>query len=443
MWLCGEPIGSLTAAEGGCEFAYLPAAVERLGDGAIALSHSLPVRAEPYGAAAARAYFEGLLPDGMRRVRFAHELGLDPGDTLGLLAELGGDCPGAVLVLPEGERPDEPDPGALSWLTDAELEELVEIPPPRLFDPDDERRMRFALPGERHVLALVRDEEGERWAWPQPGMPSTHVVKPETGEHPDLVLNEIACSTALRALGLPLAALEPMTVGGRLCAVAARGDRSGERLPVAPRHLETFWQALGFPPGAERAAEKRDRPDFEDSAKLLCAVGEPEAVEKLFRFGFACFMIGDHPDEIVEGRDLHGRNSSLLLRDGGATLGPFDGVVSTAVYDSDEPTARTIVETAGHGDAYAGLMRVGVECGREPLPGILTALEVSGLLTRALGAFAERAKREGWYRSVIDQILTVVARRSMQLSEDLNQVVNGPGGQTLSEAVEERRRRRG
>src|SRR6476646_1912800 len=129
VWLHGEPVGSLTAAEGGYEFAYLPAAVERLGEGAIALSCSLPVRSEPYDAAAARPYFEGLLPDGGRRARFALELELEPDDTLGLLAELGGDCPGAVLVLPEGERPGEPDPGALSWLTDAELEELVEIPP--------------------------------------------------------------------------------------------------------------------------------------------------------------------------------------------------------------------------------------------------------------------------------------------------------------------------
>ncbi len=199
--------------------------MDRAGEGTTPLSRSLPLRAEPYGAAAARPYFEGLLPDGLRRERIARELGLDPADGLGLLAELGSDCPGAVLLLPEGERPEDPDPDALAWLGDDELEELLAVPPPRLFDPANERRMRFALPGERHKLALVRDEQGDRWAWPQPGMPSTHIVKPETGEHPDFVVNEVACTAALRRLGLPLAPLEPMRVAGRPCAVAARFDR--------------------------------------------------------------------------------------------------------------------------------------------------------------------------------------------------------------------------
>ncbi len=435
-------MGSLTAAEGGYEFAYLPAAVERLGEGAIALSYSLPVRVESYGAAAARPYFEGLLPDGGRRARFALELGLDPDDTLGLLAELGGDCPGAVLVLPEGERPGEPDPSALSWATDAELEELTATPPERLFDPDDPRCMRFAWPGERHVLALVRDEERDRWAWPQPGMPSTHVVRPETGEYPDLVLNEIACTAALRAIGLPLSPLEPMTVGGQLCAVAARRDRVGERLPVAPRHLETFWQALGFPPGAERAVEDRDRPGFEDSAILLREIGEPEAVQTLFRFGFACFMLGDHPDDIIERRDLHGRNCSLLLHDGAATLGPFDGVFSSVIYESDEDTARTLFEWALHSSGYAGLMRVGVECGQMPQPSIATGLEMTIALGQALDRLADRAQREDWYRLVLDHIVCALLERGRQLQEDINQFVRGPDGRTLGEAVEELQKRR-
>jgi len=253
------------------------------------------------------------------------------------------------------------------------------------------------------------------------------------------VLNEVACTTALRAIGLPLAPLEPMEVGGGLCAVAPRRDRVGERLPVVPRHLETFWQALGFPPGAERAAEDRDRPGFRDSAELLREIGEPEAAQTLFRFGFACFMLGDHPDDIVERRDLHGRNCSLLLRDGGATLGPFEGVFSSAIYESDEDTARTIVEWALHYSGYAGLMRVGMECGQMPQPSIATGLEMTIALGKALGRLADRAQREGWYRLVLDEIVMALIQRSKQLHEDLNQVIHGPGG----EAVEERRRRRG
>jgi serine/threonine-protein kinase HipA len=433
VWLHGEPVGTLAPGDGGYEFAWLPAAVERFGAGAMPLSRSLPVRAEPYGAERARPYFEGLLPDGMRRERIARELGLDPGDGLGLLAELGGDCPGAVLVLPEGGRPGEPG-DAPSWLTDAELEELLEIPPPALFDPEDELRMRFALPGERHKLALIRDEQNDRWAWPRPGMPSTHVVKPETGEYPDFVANEVACTEALRRLGLPLAPLEPITVAGRLCAVAARFDRDGDRPPATPRHLETFWQALGFAPGAERAAEEADRPGFAHSAALLRAIGEGDAVETLFRLGFVSFLLGDHADDIVGRRDLHGRNASLLLHDGGATLGPFYGVASTDVYDSDEHTARTLPEWLEHTSGYIGLMRVGIECGRDPQTAIFTAMRTAGLLCRTLGATAEQALEEGWYRPVIDEIVSVLTKRMTQLFEDLKDVIHGPDGRSLREA---------
>ncbi len=259
VYLHGEPVGTLAASEGGYEFAYARQAVARAGEGTTLLSRSLPLRAEPYGAAAARPYFEGLLPDGLRRERIARELGLDPADGLGLLAELGSDCPGAVLVLPEGERPEDPDPDALAWLGDDELEELLAAPPPRLFDPDNERRMRFALPGERHKLALVRDERSDRWAWPQPGMPSTHVVKPETGEYPDLVVNEVACTAALRRLGLPLAPLEPMRVAGRPCAVAARFDRRGDGLPATPRHHRADAGRDGVRTGAAAGGHDRAR----------------------------------------------------------------------------------------------------------------------------------------------------------------------------------------
>ncbi len=127
------------------------------------------------------------------------------------------------------------------------------------------------------------------------------MVKPETGEYPDLVVNEVACTAALRRLGLPLAPLEPMTIAGRPCAVAARLDRRGDGLPATPRHQETFWQALGFAPGAERAAEELERPGFLHSAELLRAIGEEDAVETLFKLGFACFLLGDHAEDIADG----------------------------------------------------------------------------------------------------------------------------------------------
>jgi HipA-like C-terminal domain len=338
-----------------------------------------------------------------------------------------------VTFWPEGEEPPPPDPGSLAWLGEDELEELLEIPPPRLFDLENAQRMRFALPGERHRLALVRDEENDRWAWPRPGFPSTHVVKPEPGEYPQFAVNEVACAAALRGLGLPVAEVELQTIAGRPCAVARRFDRGGEGLNATRLHQETFWQANGFPPGAERNPADADRPGFAHSAELLRRIGEEEKVETLFRVGFCNFLIGNHADDIVQRRDLHGRNSSLFLRGGGATLAPFHGIASTDVYDSDENMVRSIAEWVEHTSGYAGLMRIGMECGLEPQPAVTTAIRITGLLSQSLGSVARRAVDEGWYQPVIDEVAFVVGKRAKQLFEDLKDVIHGPEGQSLQE----------
>jgi serine/threonine-protein kinase HipA len=217
VYLRGKQVGSLRPAGGGYEFAYAEEALVAAGDGdghsPARLSRSLSLRAEPFAYEEVRAYVEGLLPAGARRERIAAELGLDPADGYGLIAALGSDCPGAVVFLPEGAPPPRrPAREEIAWLEPRELEEVVATPPPRLFDPDRPQRMRFALPGERHKLALVLD--GERgWAWPEPGLPSTHILVPEPGERPGFALNEAGCLLALRTIGLPVINLDYAPAG--------------------------------------------------------------------------------------------------------------------------------------------------------------------------------------------------------------------------------------
>ena len=105
---------------------------------------------------------------------------------------------------------------------------------------DGELRTSGVLPGPRHKLALIRDEESGGWAWPQAGAPSTHVIKPETGEYPEYVANEMFCMTLFRQAGLPVAEATVESIGGRRCLVSPRydrlaGDQPGETQPPALR----------------------------------------------------------------------------------------------------------------------------------------------------------------------------------------------------------------
>src|SRR5665811_1526504 len=249
VYLHEKPIGALSpTGEDTYSFAYRPQVANEASPAKAQLSTALPLRVEPYGPDASRAYVEGLLPQGLRRVAIAEELGLDAADGYGLIAALGGDCLGAVTFQAEGEEGSPGDAGAPAWLSEDELEEVVRWAPRRHFDDARPERMRFALPGERHKLALVRGEDGDRWAWPQPGMPSTHVVKPETLERPGLVANEHACTLAYRELGIPVVPTAIEEIAGQACLVSKRFDRWGDGPGAARIHQESFAQALGLAP---------------------------------------------------------------------------------------------------------------------------------------------------------------------------------------------------
>lgn len=409
VYLRGRPVGELhrTGADAYC-FAYTQQTVEEVGAGNVLLSNSLLVRAEPYGPDASRAYVEGLLPQGRRRRKIARELGVDAADGYGLIAELGRDCLGAVVflaageTLAEGERPP-------AWLSDAELEEVVQCPPARIFDAARPQRMRFALPGERHKLALVREGEEGRWAWPEPGLPSTHIVKPEPPGRPGVVAVEHACSIAYRELGLPVAHTSVETIGGRTCLVSKRFDRWGEGSRAERLHQESIAQALGIAPDcAERLAA--GTPSLREASGLLRAIDEGSAVETLMRTTFCDLMIGCTA--------LRGGNAGLLFGGDGPMLAPFYGIASTEVYGETRPRPIVIGIDVPPAPLLIDLRHVIELCEEEFQPALIEAVKLMGAICVALNAAAARAKEEGWWSVAIEEALQLGMSRVLNFREE-------------------------
>lgn len=421
VYLYGERVGTLfPAGDNDYRLAYDPELVARVGPGSVLLSNALPARPEPYSAAATSAYVEGLLPEGPRRDRLGRELGIDATDGYRLLAELGFDCPGAVAFLPEGTAPRQPDSDSLSWLSEDELAELVKPPPPRLFSEDSERRMRFALPGVRHKLSLVYDEPNDRWAWPEAGFPSTHVVKPETGEYPEYVANEMFCMTVCRQVGLPIAKATVMEIGGRRCLVSPRYDRVvGEGLRVRRLHCESFCQALGISPFAAEETEEGEAPSWQEACGLLHAVSRPDEVVNLLTAAFCNYMLGNG--------DAHGRNFALIDRDRRTATGaehrwriaPLTDITSTVVYDDPIHHGLLISEEYQETSYLLELAEVCEECefDFEVMRGLasVTADRVGG----AVETIATRAKKEGWHEPIVDRIVELAADRAFGLGAEV------------------------
>jgi serine/threonine-protein kinase HipA len=408
--LHGERIGTLFAAgEDDYRFAYSPEVVERTGPGATLISHSLPVRSEPFGVEATRAYVGGLLPHGAWRQRLARDLGIDPADDFSLIGSLGGDCAGAVVFVEEGAAIE--PAGDIAWLDQDEVDELVVQPPQRLADAATDREICFCLPGEHPKLALVRDDGGGRWAWPEPGLPSTHVLKPETGAYPDLAVNEMFCVSVLRRAGIPVVSTELISCGERRCLVSRRVDRLGDGPRATRIHQEDFFQALGYPP-MDRAGEESDGPGFAESSGLLRAVGRLADVPLLLTAAIGNYVLGNG--------NAHGKNFALLFGTEGPRLAPMYDVVSTVVYGAPIHRGMVIAEDYESEHAYlTELAAVSEECNfdfeafRE-----LTSATAAGI-GECLGEVAEQARAEGWHAPVVDEIVELAGQRAFGLGVEV------------------------
>jgi len=427
VYLYGERVGMLfPAGDNDYRLAYDPEVVERIGPGRTMLSSSLPARSEPYSAEATRAYVEGLLPEGPRRARLGSELDVDAIDGYLLLAALGDDCPGAVSFLAAGGAPNAPgapDPEAIEWLDEERLAAAVGRPAAGIESPAG-GRPRFVLPGERPKLALVRDPASGRWAWPAAGLPSTHVIKPETGEYPGHIANEMFCMTVCRQVGLPVAKATVEEIGGRRCLVSPRYDRIVGEGPSGTRrlHCESFSQALGIPPGAtEPGEEGRDAepPGWAEVSGLLSAVSRSDEVVNLLSAAFCNYILGNG--------DAHGGNYALIDRDkteldGPAPkwrLAPLTDLTSTVVYDDPVHRGLVISEEYQETSYLLELAEICEECEFDFEVMRRLAATTASRVGMAVETVATRAAKEGWHEPIVDRIVELAADRSFGLGAEV------------------------
>jgi serine/threonine-protein kinase HipA len=207
-------------------FGYTRAWRERVD--AVPLSHSLPLREEPFRQKEWVGYFAGLAPKGEWRSGAGDRPGGTESD-FALLEALGGDCPGAVTFLSQGATPLQTK-ARYRVLADAELARLL--------------RDRLSLAEGAEQLA-VRLEAGNI-GLPLAGAASSHILYPVLASDPDILHNRVLCLALAARVGLAAAG----TIIGRVADISyllvARGDRWLDGKGVLHRlQREDFCQALG------------------------------------------------------------------------------------------------------------------------------------------------------------------------------------------------------
>jgi len=326
VWLFADRIGTLAMQAGRLGFTYAPDWLAR--PDASALSTSLPLRAEAYDDHGARPFFAGLLPEGRLRQLLARQLGISRQNDFALLELIGGECAGAVSLLPEGHAPNRSGKAdEVRWLDDEEvLRILAELPLRPMLAGDD--GLRLSLAGAQDKLPVVFD--GTRIGLPLLGTPSSHILKPAIRGIDDSVTNEAFCLAVARAARLGAVDANVRSVSGTAFLMVERYDRfpdaQGRRQRI---HQEDFCQALGVVPEAKYQNE--GGPDLAQSFDLVRRVTRPSAPQVLRLLDCTLFnaLIGNH--------DAHAKNFSLLYTGGSCVLAPCYDLLCTAVYPSLTP----------------------------------------------------------------------------------------------------------
>ena len=321
VYLNAERVGILEQDDSGLmQFSYNQAWLDK--PGAMPLSRSLPLQNEVFPGKKARPFFAGILPEEEPRKKIAEILGISDTNDFAMLERIGGECAGAVSLLPEGVAPTDPESVRHRELSEPELRQIIaELPGRPLMVGTD--GLRLSLAGAQDKLPIIVHNNGI--CLPLGDTPSTHILKPDPDRFPGLAANEIFCMTLGQAVGLNASNTEYRLIGKKPCILIQRYDRATDEDGSTTRlHQEDFCQALGFPP--ERKYQAEGGPKLSDCISLLRDWSTAPVLDIPDFINSLIFNV------LIGNADAHGKNYSLLYSGSERRLSPYYDLVSTVAW---------------------------------------------------------------------------------------------------------------
>lgn len=323
VYLHGRKAGELERLHGAeLQFTYEPGWSERGGE---PLSLSMPVREEPFADPECRPFFSGLLPEGDFLRAIARRFLVSAANPFALLAEIGGECAGAISLVASEEEPPFLDAPPPEWLGTEELALLLsELPDrPLLADPEDDEGIRLSLAGTQDKLPVLWREDKVGITRGRP--PSSHIVKAPAASIAEMVANEAYCLALAAAAGLSAAQATPLAAGEEEGLLVRRYDRRLDDGEVRRIHQEDLCQALNVFPEAKYQAN--GGPGVHECGAVIRAHSIAPAPDTLAFLDALLFNF------LIGNADAHAKNYSLLLDgDGAPRLAPLYDLLSTRVY---------------------------------------------------------------------------------------------------------------
>ena len=183
---------------------------------------------------------------------------------------------------------------------------------------------QFSLAGAQPKTALLL--QNGRWGIPSGRLPTTHILKPPTGQFDGHAENEHICLGLARSLGLPAAKSSVMRFKKEIAIVIERYDRQRKGNDIIRVHQEDVCQALGIMP--TKKYQNEGGPNAFDVVQLLRTYStdrETDLDTFIDALGF---------NWLIAGTDAHAKNYSLLLAGRRIRLAPLYDVASILPYDA-------------------------------------------------------------------------------------------------------------
>lgn len=292
-----------------------------------AIDVAIPLQAGKLDSPYVYAYFENLLPEGHQRdlISLRHQVS----SVFGLLAKVGGDSVGAVVILAQSDSSVTLPAAQYRRTTWEQLSSQFASPDAESSNDEnapDREPQRLSISGAQFKILLSIDSDGAPLI-PLSNSPSTHIVKPDIVRADMKIfssaINETLMMRTAHLCGLPTAEVryQPSL---RAC-VVSRFDRemteSGRLIRLAQADC---CQLSGVP--SDVKYEMDGGPGFVDCFRLVSRYSTLPAVDQrnLLKWLFFNLYIGNN--------DSHAKNLSLLHTGSGLRLAPFYDLMCTRIY---------------------------------------------------------------------------------------------------------------
>lgn len=294
--------------------------LEWINNGGFAISHTLPLGADDYSAddGAAHRFFANLLPEGGVREHIVRDLKI-PNTDFDLLCAIGGECAGALSILPVERQPS--SERHYHQITHEELATLAARRGQIYAAWPVHERPRLSLAGAQDKCPVLL--KNDHFFLPQREAPSSHILKFELADYRHLPAYETFTTHLARAIGLPVVDIDMRLIEQTSFALIRRYDRVRDQQNEVQRlHQEDFCQALGY--GHEKKYQDSGGPSFQQCYRILQDASSDPAIDTLYLLRWQIFNV------LAGNSDGHAKNLSLLhLANGSIRLAPFYDLVCT------------------------------------------------------------------------------------------------------------------